>query len=391
MNNTPLDAAKAIADQLTTWRRHLHQHPELSGQEEQTAGFVAEKLREFGLAPRERVGDSYGVVADLRVGNSPFLALRADMDALPIHEQTGLPFASVRDGVMHACGHDAHTAMLLGAAKLLHERRDALKRSIRLVFQPHEERFPGGAPAMIAQGALEDVEHIFGIHICSDLPSGTLGTRAGAFMAAVNVLHIKVKGRGGHAAQPNQCIDPVVTAAHIITALQTIVSRNVPVAEPAVVTVTSIHGGTADNVIPNEVDLLGTIRTFSDEVRQMICRRVGEVAAAVAEAHGAMAEVEIEDGYPVLVNDTDMVARAKAAAARIGYDAGHQLALSPQGGGEDFAYYCREIPGCFLFLGARDKKSGSVYPHHHPQFNIDEAMLPFGTALHVQMALDAGA
>jgi amidohydrolase len=384
-----VEAAKAIDVELIGWRRHLHANPELSGDEEQTAAFVAQELRKIGLEPHEKIGGVHGVTADLRVDDGPILALRADMDALPITEETGLDFASTRPGVMHACGHDAHTAMLLGAAKLLHERRSELKRSVRLLFQPHEELFPGGAPDMIAGGALRGVDRIFGMHICSDLPSGTFGTRCGGFMAAVNVVRITIEGRGGHAAMPNQCVDPIVTAANIITTLQTVISRNTPVNEPAVVSVTQVHGGTADNVIPNIVELVGTIRTFSDAVRTDACRRVTEIAEGIARTHGAEARVDIDTGYPVLVNDDHEVERALAAARRVGYGESEIISLKPQGGGEDFSYYCREVPGCFVFVGARNEAEDCVYPHHHPRFNIDERMLARGAAMHARVALDA--
>ncbi len=372
---------------MRSWRHTLHARPELSGQEENTARFIAAELRKMGFAPIERVGDTYGLLAEVRVNDGPVLALRADFDALPIQEETGVDYASTVPGVMHACGHDAHTAMLLGAAQLLRQHEGRLKRSVRLVFQPHEEQFPGGASAVIAGGALKGAEAIFGIHVCANLRSGEVGTRAGPFMAAVNPFEMVITGKGGHAAMPDQCADPVVAAAHVIVALQTIVSRSVPITEPVVVSVTQVQAGSADNIIPNEAKLAGTIRTFDERLRTQVCDRVREMALAVAKAHQATADVRISRGYPVLVNDTALVERAFAAARSLGIDEQRLLTLAPQGGGEDFAYYCQEVPGAFVFLGAANEAKGCVYPHHHPRFNIDEDILPWGAALHAQFAL----
>jgi amidohydrolase len=387
MKTSLIEQARQFADQLRAWRRYLHARPELSGQEENTARFIAAELRKLGLDPTERVADTHGLTADLRVTEGPAIALRADFDALPILEETGVEYASTTAGVMHACGHDAHVAMLLGAARLLIRHKDRLRRSVRFVFQPHEELYPGGARAMVAGAVLRDVESILGIHVCTNLPIGQLGTRAGPFMAAVNPFRIVITGKGGHAAMPDDCVDPVVAAAHVIVALQTIVSRCVPITEPAVVSVTQLQAGSADNIIPNEATLVGTIRTFDEDVRMQVCDRVREIATGVAQAHRASAAVEISPGYPVLINATEQTQRALDAARHIGIDEARLLTLAPQGGGEDFAYYCREIPGCFVFLGAANQAKDCAYPHHHPRFNIDEDVLPWGTALHAQFAL----
>ena len=387
MNTSFYEEALQLAEEIRAWRRSLHAHPELSGQEEWTAHFIAERLREMGFAPTEGVGQTCGVTADLPVNDEPFVALRADMDALPVAEETGVDYASTNPGVMHACGHDAHMAMLLGAARLLQQHKQRLKRSVRLIFQPREELYPGGAPAMIAGGVLAGVEAIFGIHVCTSLQLGQLGTRVGPFMAAVNPFKIVVRGRGGHAAMPDQCIDPVVAAAHIIVALQTVVSRSVAIAEPAVVSVTQLQAGTADNVIPNEVRLCGTIRAFDERVRTGVCERVRELAEGVARAHRAGAEVDICPGYPVQVNDKDTTERVLEAARTVGIEQDHLITLAPQGVGEDFAYYYQKIPGAFVFLGAANEPKGCAYPHHHPHFNIDEDVLPRGAALHAQFAL----
>jgi amidohydrolase len=389
MDESCCQIAMQVADELRGWRRSLHAHPEVSGREEWTASFVAERLREMEYAPVERVGGGWGLMADLRVDDGPLVALRADMDALPVEEETGVEYASTVPGVMHACGHDAHIAMLLGAARLLKQRESELKRSVRLIFQPHEELFPGGALAMIEAGALDGAEAIFGVHVFANLPTGHLGTRPGPFMAAVNPFRIVIRGKGGHAAMPDRCIDPIVAAAHVVVALQTIVSRSIRIDDSAVVSVAQVHAGTADNVIPNEAALAGTIRTFDEQTRSHVCNRVSELAQDVARAHGADAEVDIRPGYPVQVNDERMTERVIDAARAVGFKPDNLVTLGPLGVGEDFAYYCHEVPGAFVFLGAANESKACVYPHHHSRFNIDEDVLPWGAALYTQVALGA--
>ncbi|MFO0838538.1 MAG: amidohydrolase [Phycisphaerae bacterium] len=384
-----LNESRGIADALRAWRRHLHAHPELSGQERETAGFVARELRAMGYAPVEQVGGAHAVTATLDAGDGPVTALRADMDALPIQEETNLPFSSHNAGVMHACGHDAHTAMLLGSAKLLVGRREHLMRPVRFLFQPHEEKFPGGAPAMIQGGALGDVGAIFGLHIISVLPSGVVGTRVGPFMAAVNDLHIVVRGKGGHAAMPESTVDPILAAAQIIVALQSVVSRSIAMTDWAVVSVTRVDAGTADNVIPETATLRGTIRTFDEKVRTRVLSRVTQLAQSVGAAYGAAVEVNLSPGYPVLVNDEAATSRALRAARDLGLDERCIQTLPAQGGGEDFAYYGAHAPAAFVFLGAA-KPGAPTFPHHHPRFDIDEDMLPVGAALLAQFALNEG-
>ncbi|MBW7906091.1 MAG: amidohydrolase [Phycisphaerae bacterium] len=386
-DNDLMSAAAAAHEQLRAVRRHLHANPELSGCERETAAYVAAQLRRLGYEPVTGVGGTHGVTAELAGPPGPCVALRADMDALPISEETGLPFASTRPGVMHACGHDAHTAMLLGAAQLLRQRQGELRRPVRFIFQPHEERFPGGAVPLIAAGVLENVASIFGLHISSQLPLGVLGTRPGPFMAGLNDLDIRVIGKGGHAAMPEQCVDPIVTAAQIVLALQSVVSRSLAMTDLAVVSVTRIEAGTADNVIPQDVRMRGTIRTYDPGVQARVCARVREIATGVAAAHGAAVDVRLDPGYPVLVNNPEVTRRACEIAAAIGFDSAKIQTIEPQGGGEDFAYYCQKAPGAFAFLGAR--VAGDAYPHHHPRFDVDEAALPLGAALLAAYALHA--
>lgn len=384
-----LQAALQLAPQLVAWRRHLHRHPELSGREEQTAAFVARELRALGLEPRERVGGAWGLIADIAIDARPAaLALRADMDALPITEENEVEYASTNPGVMHACGHDAHVAMLLGAARLLTRFASRLKHSVRLIFQPHEEKYPGGARTMIEAGALAGVKRVFGLHICTDLPFGRVGTRVGPFMAAVNPFRAVITGKGGHAAAPERCVDPIVAAAHAVLALQCVVSRTVAVSEPVVVSVTQMHAGTTDNVLPNALHLGGTIRTYDARIRDQVCRRVGAILSDVSAAYGAAAQVEIDDGYPVLVNDCETVGLALRAARRVGFAAEQIETLPVQGGGEDFAYFAQQVPSAFVFLGASNDAKQCAFPHHHPRFNIDEDALPRGAALLAEFVLE---
>lgn len=389
MGSDLLADARALDGTLLHWRRHLHAHPELSGHEANTATYVAAALRGMGLEPRERVGGMYGLTVDLGPAGRPCVALRADMDALPIQEQTGLPYASRTPGVMHACGHDAHTAMLLGAARLLSERRGELARPVRLIFQPAEEQPPGGAKPMIDAGVLDGVERVYGLHIWSEMPVGTLGTRAGVFMASTDELDIVIRGRGGHAAMPQQCVDPIVAASQVVVALQSITSRSIAMTDSAVVSITQFNGGTASNIIPEEARLAGTVRTLSEATRAAVLRRLREIVEGVARAHGAEARVEVGAGYPALVNDAAAVESALRAARGLGIASERILQLAAQGGGEDFAYYARRVPSAFVFLGARNEAKGCVFAHHHPRFNIDEDALPLGAALLAALALSA--
>ena len=372
--------ADQLGDQIRDWRRWFHAHPELTASEEQTARRVAGILREIGLEPVERVGGMWGVTADLRVGDRPFVALRADMDALPVQEETGCEFASRNGGVMHACGHDAHMAMLLGAAKILAANRERLIRSVRFIFQPHEEHAPGGAPTMIAAGVLRDVEEIFGLHVWTPLKAGQLGTRVGSLMASGDIFDVTIRGKGGHAAMPDQCVDPIVAGADFVQALQTVVSRNVPMHEPAVVSVGQFQAGTTANVIPERARIRGTIRTFNPAIRELTRIRVREMAEAVAATHGARAEFKLLPGYPVLVNHAEATEHLRAAAMAAGLGPEGIVELPPLGVGEDFAYYCEQVPGAFAFLGAGGGEETS-YPHHHPKFAIEESVLGLGAGV----------
>jgi amidohydrolase len=367
---------------LSAWRRRLHAAPELSFQEKETARAIAAELKRMGIQVRAGVGGT-GVVGTLtgRNGGS-CLALRADMDALPVHEETGRPYRSKIPDRMHACGHDAHCAMLLGAARLLSYRRSVLKGTVKFLFQPGEETPPGGALGMIRDGALENpkVDAVFGLHVDSSLPTGKVGVRVGPMMAASDNFRILVKGRGGHAARPHDCLDPVLAASQIVAALQSIVSRRVDPAKPAVVTVGRISGGTKHNIIPETVELEGTARSIDVRTARMMPAWISRIAENTARAAGLRASVDYERGYPVLSNDPRMAIFAKNVVVDL-FGRSSMIEINePLMGGEDFAYYLKEAPGAFLRLGSRSGHSTS-YPWHHPKFDIDERAMPVGARL----------
>ncbi|WP_082651983.1 amidohydrolase [Gorillibacterium timonense] len=359
--------ADGLADRLTRIRRELHRYPELSNEEYETTKRIKRWLEESGIAIA-----SYplrtGVVAELggkRPG--PVIALRADIDALPVQEETGLPFASSVPGKMHACGHDFHTAAMLGAAFLLKEREDELQGTVRFLFQPAEEK-AFGARQVIDSGALEGVSAVFGLHNKPDLPVGTIGIKGGPLMAAADGFKVEVKGKGSHAAVPESSLDPIVAAAHIVTAVQSIVSRNVSALDGAVVSVTKLNSGTVWNVIPESAVLEGTIRTFDEVVRARVLERFEQVCVSVAAAFGTSASVRWIQGPPSVVNDD--------ALAELAWEVADQLGIAPvvpvpSLAGEDFAVYQKQIPGLFVFFGTSGPEEW-----HHPAFDVDERALP---------------
>lgn len=368
---------EGFAEHLTAIRRHLHRNPELSGEERETTEAIRGWLVEEGV----RIADEYslrtGLIAEIGQGNGPVVALRADIDALPIQEETKLEYASQIAGRMHACGHDAHTAILIGAARLLKQRESRLPGKVRLIFQPSEEKATG-ARQVIQSGALSEVQSIFGLHNKPDLQVGTVGIREGALLAAADGFVVKVEGVGTHAAVPEAGIDPIVVASHIVTALQAIVSRNVGAQESAVISVTKINSGTAWNVIPEEAILDGTVRTFDEKVRARIRERFNQVVVGVAAAYGTRATVRWIQGPPAVVNDASLAAAAEQVASEVGLNSIRPI---PSPAGEDFSFYQKEVPGLFLFLGT----SG---PHewHHPAFDVDERALPLGAHLLAALA-----
>jgi amidohydrolase len=371
------DEVRAIAEDAVALRRELHQHPELGFHEFNTSRIVAERLRTLGLEVQTGIAGT-GVIGLLR-GARPgrCVLLRADMDALPIEEENDVPYRSRVAGVMHACGHDGHTAGLLSVAKLLSERRDELAGVVKFCFQPCEESPPGGAKPMIEAGVLEEphVDACFGLHIWQSLPVGTIGIVPGPAMANSDRFVIKVQGRGGHAAQPHLTVDSVVVASQIVAALQTVVARNASPLKPAVVTVGSLHAGSTFNVIADTAELRGTIRSFDAETRALLPARVEAVARGVAEALGATIEWDFLEGYPACVNDPAMADLVREVAAGL---LGSERVVQPEPtmGGEDFAYFLQARPGCFWFVGSRNEERGLTFGHHHPRFDIDEAALP---------------
>jgi len=382
-----LEQATSLRDWIVGIRRELHQHPELLYEEVRTSAVVRRELDALGIPYRHPVATT-GVVATLGNGQGPCVALRADMDGLPIHEDVDVPFRSQTDGKMHACGHDCHTAMLLGAARLLKAQESGINGTVKLLFQPAEE---GGAGAlkMCEEGALSnpDVQRVFGMHVWPYLPTGTLGSRTGTLLAAAGILNIKVIGKGGHAAMPHGAIDPVATSAAIIVGLQTIISRELDPLEAGVISVTSIHGGEAFNVIPPEVQMIGTIRSLTSRGLQRLQERVRDVAGQIASAHRCQAVVTFPGhDYPATVNDETCWSLARTIAGEL---VGPQsvVEVTPVMGGEDFSYFLERVPGCFVVLGIRNEAKGAVQGVHHPQFVVDEDALPIGTALHASFAL----
>jgi amidohydrolase len=373
-------------------RRHLHENPELAFQEFETAKFVAERLASLGVEDiRTGVGGTgvTGLVRGTR-GNDGVVLLRADMDALPILEANNVEYKSRTPGVMHACGHDAHTAMLLGAARILVGRKDEFGGTAKLLFQPAEEVPPGGAIAMIKDGALEDphVDAVFGLHVSSDIDAGTIAVhKPGPGSAASDRFLIRIQGKGGHAARPQSAVDSVVVAAHVVLAMQTLVSRETDPTKSAVVSTTAIKAGDAFNVLPDTAELRGTIRTLDPETRELMEKRLSELVEGVAAAHRATAKVDFIRGYPGIVNEEKATEIVRNAAIKtVGEENVIEAKLGL--GGEDFAYFTLERPGCFFRAGTRNEERGIVWGHHHPRFDVEEEGFAAGIGTMVQTAID---
>lgn len=360
---------------MVEWRRYLHQHPELSYHEKETSRFIYEKLKNFGIDDiRTNVG-GYGIVARIH-GSKPGItvALRADFDALPIQEETDVPYKSKVQGVMHACGHDGHTATLLGVAKVLQAHRSELSGDVVLIHQPAEEFPPGGARAMIKDGCLDGVDVIFGTHLWSTVPYGTIGYRKGHFMAAADYFKIKIQGRGGHGSAPQQCVDSVVVASQVVNQLQMVVSREVDPTKSAVLTIGKFNSGVAPNVIADTAVLEGTVRTFNEDVRSKIKSEMASIVENVCGAFHAEGTLDYRDGYPAVYNhEKESDVFQKVMDKTFGKNVAVEIA--PQMGGEDFSSYLLEKPGMFWFTGAGNPEVGASYPHHHPKFNFDERVM----------------
>jgi amidohydrolase len=390
-----IDRLKSDIDELVpdmvALRRDLHEHPELAFEEVRTSGIVAQRLRTLGLEVQTNVAKT-GVVAMLRGASKPgaqTIAIRADMDALPIHELNEIDYRSTIDGKMHACGHDGHTSIALAVADILSKRRAELPGNVKFIFQPAEETI-GGAGPMVKEGTMEGVDGVIGLHLISDYPVGRVGVRPGPVFASADRFMLTVRGKGGHAAiKPEMSVDPIVISAYIITTLQTLISRETSPFSPAVITIGVVKAGTAFNIIPETAELQGTMRAYSKEHREKLIRRISEVASGVASAMGATCAVKVFDGCPPCTNDAAMTEVVqKAAVESVGADKvdnGEEIMTT---GSDDMAYFLNAVPGCYFIVGAKNAEKGANYPHHHPRFNVDEDAMPIGVEVLTRAALE---
>ncbi|WP_342773813.1 amidohydrolase [Cohnella pontilimi] len=382
------ETLQSLCSDMVNWRRHLHRHPELSFKEYETSRFIADLLESWGLEVRRGLAGGTGVMAKLTGGRpGRTIALRADIDALPIEDEKSTEYKSTVQGVMHACGHDAHTAQLLAAARYYTLHREETAGTRVFIFQPGEEFLPGGAVGMIADGALEGVDAIYGVHVWSPFPAGVIATRPGPFMACPDEFEVEIIGRGGHAGLPHQAVDALMTGAALVNALQTIVSRSVNPLDSAVVSVGQLHSGTARNVIAERCSVSGTVRTFTPEVRALVRRRMEEVVRHTCETHGAEYRFQFFEGYPPVVNDDHEAKRVFSVAASLFPEAEVRLA-DPIMAGEDFSYYLEQKPGCFFMVGA-GRDDGTSAPHHHPKFDIDEQAMLVAARMLIGVADDS--
>ena len=382
LKQTIKQLANKYAPEFIEVRHHLHAHPALSYQEFETSEFIQQKLKEFGI-PFE-VKATTGVVGLLKGKNADdrIIALRADMDALPIKEENKIAYRSKREGLMHACGHDVHTSCLLGAAKILNELKNEWRGTIKLIFQPGEEKNPGGASILIKEGVLDNPrpEAIFGLHVNPQLEIGKLSFRNGQVMASADELYFTIKGKGGHAASPQTCIDPILIASHLIVSLQQVISRNRNPFDPSVLSITAIHGGTTTNVIPDEVKLMGTFRAMNEEWREKAHELIERTAKELVHSMGGEVELNIDKGYPVVFNNEQLNEKARSLANEfMGADNVEETEMRM--GAEDFGYYSQIIPGCFYRLGTGNKAKGITSGVHTPTFNIDENAIEIGMGM----------
>ena len=366
-------------------RRYFHMYPELSGQEFNTQRKIIAELEQLDLQPRSMAGT--GVIVDITGGSTGrTVAIRADIDALPVQDELDKPYRSQNHGVCHSCGHDGHIAMALGAARILSELRQTIPGKIRLIFQPSEERFPGGATAMVEQGAIEGVDAIVGAHLWQPIPIGKIGISTDRLMASPDEFVITICGKGGHGSMPHQTVDPLLTGAQLVTALHTIVSRNVNPMEPAALSIGMFKAGEVFNIIPDTAVLKGTVRTFDQSLRAVIFDRIETIARGVCQAAGADFRLEKRFGFPPVINNQEVADEVSVAARETLGESG-VIVASPVMVGEDFSIYLEQIPGCFVFIGCGNEDDGIVYPHHHPRFDMDERALGYGTELFCRAAL----
>ena len=373
--------------ELVSWRRHLHQRPELGFSEDITARFVSDRLTEWGIKHESGIAQT-GIVAVIESTNAalPVLGIRADMDALPVQEMNEVPYRSLHEGKMHACGHDGHVAIALGTAKYLSEHRDRFSGTVKIIFQPAEEG-PGGAKPMIEAGVLTNpsVDALVGLHIWNNLPLGTLGVRSGPMMAATEFFHCKIQGKGGHGAIPQQTVDAIVVTSQIVSALQTIVARNIDPLKSAVVTIGEFQAGTAVNVIADSARISGTVRYFDPEYAALIPARIEAVIAGVCAAHGASYDLDYRKLYPPVVNDGAIADLVRSVAMSVVETPAGVVPECQTMGGEDVSFFLEAVPGCYFFLGAANSEKGLDYPHHHPRFDFDEAVLGVGVETFVRI------
>ena len=375
-------AIARLQPELVQWRRQFHRYPELGFKEVLTADFVAEKLSQWGIEHQTKVAKT-GIVATIE-SHYPgkVLGIRADMDALPIQEENEVDYCSQHDGVMHACGHDGHTAIALGIAHYLAHNRDKWSGTVKLIFQPAEEG-PGGAKPMIEAGVLSnpELDAIIGLHLWNNLPLGTVGVREGALMGAVECFKCNIFGRGGHGAMPDQTVDSVLVGAQVVNALQAIVSRNVSPLESAVVTVGEFHAGSALNVIADTAQMSGTVRYFNPQLETFIGKRIEEILAGVCQAHGAKYDLDYWQLYPPVINNARIAQLVKSVAVDVVETPVGVVPECQTMGGEDMSFFLQKVPGCYFFLGSANPDKGLNYPHHHPRFNFDETALSLGVEI----------
>ena len=386
MSTITLDALmEGVREEVVWWRRHLHRNPELSFHEKETSQFVYETLRTFGNLELSRPTPT-SVVARL-VGAKPgrTLAIRADMDALPIEEENDFEFVSRNPGTMHACGHDGHTAMLLGTAKILSSMKDEINGEVRFLFQHAEELFPGGAQELVELGVMDGVDTVIGAHLWASLPVGKLGVAYGPMMGSPDTFWITIKGRGGHGAMPHQAVDSIAIGAQVVNNLQHLVSRNIDPIDNVVVSVTKFTGGTAHNVIPSCVEMLGTVRTLDPEVRKRVPELMERIVRGITEAHGASYEFEYQFGFRPGVNEEETTRAIEDTVREVFGEEALEI-VRPTLGGEDFSALQQKAPGTFFWVGAGNEEKGIIYPHHHPRFTVDEDAFPYGMKLFVNAA-----
>ena len=382
-----IDELKKDVEKLTgkiiEWRRDFHRHPEIAYEEERTSSVIRKFLESLDIPVSSYAKTGLSGVLEGQPGGKT-VALRADIDALPLKEEGDKEYISENPEAAHACGHDGHMAILMGAAELLSQKKDQFKGNVVFLFQPSEERIPGGAKKMIEEGALEGVDAVFGLHLWQPLPTGSVGIVKGAMMAQPDAFSIIVKGKGGHGSMPHTTVDSILVASHLVVNIQSIVSRNVDPLKPVVVSFGTVKGGTIYNIIPGEVSLTGTVRTFDSSIQSLAEERLRDIIEETCKAFGASAEFTYNKGYPPLVNPEDMTDFALEITRKIlGEDRVQEI--DPVMGGEDFAYFLQKVPGAFLFFGMGD---GMEFPHHHPAFDLDEKALPRATLLMTSVALE---